>query len=131
MIVMDRPEGQTLAALLAAQGDPGLPVSAALGYLEELAAALDHLHGQQPPLVHFQAALTANKRIGAAVIAARTATDYAATLLLRDHGDDRKIARSLIADARTTTSRLALASLERSSTRWSTPSAFKSHAAAC
>ena len=62
---------------------------------------------------HFQAALAANKRIGAAVIAARTATDYAATLLLRDRGDDRKIARSLIADARTTTNRLALASLER------------------
>jgi hypothetical protein len=56
VIVMDRPEGQTpaalLAALLAAQGDPGLPVSAAFGYLEQLAAALDHLHSQQPPVTH-------------------------------------------------------------------------------
>ncbi len=62
---------------------------------------------------HFQAALAANRRIGAAVISARTATDYAATLLLRDRGDDRHLARSLIADARITTSRLALTSLER------------------
>ncbi|MFZ0049591.1 MAG: hypothetical protein WAL16_27430, partial [Streptosporangiaceae bacterium] len=62
---------------------------------------------------HFQAALAANVRIGAAVISARTATDYAATLLLRDRGGDRNLARSLIADARTTTSRLALASLDR------------------
>ena len=35
--------------MLAAQGDPGLPVAATFGYLEQLAAALDHLHSQQPP----------------------------------------------------------------------------------
>jgi class 3 adenylate cyclase len=52
VVVMDRTEGQTLAALLAGQGGPGLPVSAALGYLEQLAAAVDHLHGQRPPVVH-------------------------------------------------------------------------------
>ena len=52
VIVMDRSDGSTLAALLAAQGDPGLPVSAAFGYLEQLAAALDHLHSQQPPVTH-------------------------------------------------------------------------------
>ena len=52
VVVMDRTEGQTLAQLLADRGDPGLPVSAVLGYLEQLAAAVDHLHGQQPPLVH-------------------------------------------------------------------------------
>ena len=49
---MDRAEGQTLAALLASQDQPGLPVSAVLGYLEQLAAAVDHLHRQQPPVVH-------------------------------------------------------------------------------
>jgi class 3 adenylate cyclase/tetratricopeptide (TPR) repeat protein len=52
VVVMDRAEGQTLAALLASQGQPGLPVSAVLGYLEQLAAAVDHLHRQQPPVVH-------------------------------------------------------------------------------
>jgi serine/threonine protein kinase len=52
VVVMDRAEGQTLAALLASQDQPGLPVSAALGYLEQLAAAVDHLHRQQPPVVH-------------------------------------------------------------------------------
>jgi class 3 adenylate cyclase/tetratricopeptide (TPR) repeat protein len=51
-VVMDRAEGQTLAAILAARGEPGLPVSAVLGYLEQLAAALDHLHRQRPPVVH-------------------------------------------------------------------------------
>ena len=51
-VVMDRPEGHTLAAVLAARGEPGLPVSAVLGYLEQLAAAVDHLHRQRPPVVH-------------------------------------------------------------------------------
>ena len=51
-VVMDRAEGHTLAAVLAARGEPGLPVSAVLGYLEQLAAAVDHLHRQQPPVVH-------------------------------------------------------------------------------
>ncbi len=31
VVVMDRPEGQTLAALLAGQGEPGLPVSVVVG----------------------------------------------------------------------------------------------------
>jgi predicted ATPase/class 3 adenylate cyclase len=52
VIVMDRPDGQSLSAVLAARGDPGLPVPAALSYLEQLAAGLDHLHRQQPPVVH-------------------------------------------------------------------------------
>ncbi len=52
VVVMDRAEGQTLAALLASQGGPGLPVSAVLGYLEQLAAGVDHLHRQRPPVVH-------------------------------------------------------------------------------
>jgi class 3 adenylate cyclase/tetratricopeptide (TPR) repeat protein len=51
-VVMDRPEGHTLAAVLAVRGEPGLPVSAVLGYLEQLAAAVDHLHRQRPPVVH-------------------------------------------------------------------------------
>jgi hypothetical protein len=51
-VVMDRAEGQTLARILAARGEPGLPVSAVLGYLVQLAAALDHLHRQRPPVVH-------------------------------------------------------------------------------
>jgi class 3 adenylate cyclase len=52
VVVMDRADGQTLAALLASRGEPGLPVLAVLGYLEQLAAALDHLHRRQPPVVH-------------------------------------------------------------------------------
>ncbi len=52
VVVMDRAEGQTLAGVLAARGVPGLPVSAVLGYLEQLAAAVDHLHRQRPPIVH-------------------------------------------------------------------------------
>jgi class 3 adenylate cyclase/tetratricopeptide (TPR) repeat protein len=52
VVVMDRAEGQTLAALLASQGEPGLPVPVVLRYLEQLAAAVDHLHRQQPPVVH-------------------------------------------------------------------------------
>jgi class 3 adenylate cyclase/tetratricopeptide (TPR) repeat protein len=51
-VVMDRPEGQTLARLLAARGEPGLPVAIVLGYLEQLATAVDHLHRQRPPIVH-------------------------------------------------------------------------------
>jgi serine/threonine protein kinase len=49
---MDRAEGQILAWMLAERGEPGLPVSAVLGYLEQLGAAVDHLHSQQPPIVH-------------------------------------------------------------------------------
>lgn len=51
-VVMDRAEGQILAWMLAERGEPGLPVSAVLGYLEQLGAAVDHLHSQQPPVVH-------------------------------------------------------------------------------
>ena len=52
VVVMDRAEGQALAGLLASRGEPGLPVPVVLGYLEQLAAAVDHLHRQQPPVVH-------------------------------------------------------------------------------
>ena len=61
---------------------------------------------------HFQAALIANRRIGAAAIAARTATDYAATLLLRDAAGDRAKALSLIAEAKSEAQALGIASLE-------------------
>lgn len=51
VVVMDRPEGQTLARVLAECGETGLPASVVLGYLEQLAAAVDHLHRQRPPVM--------------------------------------------------------------------------------
>ena len=52
VVVMDRPEGQILSGMLAARGEPGLPIAEVLGCLEQLAAAVDHLHRQRPPVVH-------------------------------------------------------------------------------
>jgi tetratricopeptide (TPR) repeat protein len=71
-------------------------------YLGLLARTMGRL---DDALQHFQAALAANQRIGAAAISARTATDYAATLLRWNAVDDRKLARSVIAGARTGPSR--------------------------
>src|SRR5688572_18223323 len=52
VVVMEWVEGTDLRTLLDRQGDPGLPVGSVLGYLTEVAEALDHLHRHEPPIVH-------------------------------------------------------------------------------
>ena len=52
VLVMDWVEGTSLAEVLAQRGDPGLAVSAVVGWLSQVAAALDHLHTHEPPIVH-------------------------------------------------------------------------------
>lgn len=52
VVVMDWVEGKDLGALLSAQGDPGLAPSTVLGWLTQLAHALDHLHRHRPSVVH-------------------------------------------------------------------------------
>src|SRR5262245_27635718 len=52
VIAMDWIEGQDLAALLDAEGRPGLEPGLVIGYLEQAAAALEHLHTHEPPVVH-------------------------------------------------------------------------------
>jgi YVTN family beta-propeller protein len=51
-MVMDWIEGQNLQRVLAQRGEPGLPYETVLGYLADVANALDHLHAQDPPVVH-------------------------------------------------------------------------------
>src|SRR5689334_3050521 len=52
VMVMDWVEGTTLREQLTARGDPGLPLATVLEWLPSVAAALDHLHAQDPPVVH-------------------------------------------------------------------------------
>jgi predicted ATPase/class 3 adenylate cyclase len=52
VVVMDYVEGESLEQIVARRGAPGLVPSAVLGYLRPLAAALDHLHSHEPPIVH-------------------------------------------------------------------------------
>jgi predicted ATPase/serine/threonine protein kinase len=52
VIVMDWIDGTDLDSVLAARGDPGLPVPEALNYVRQVAAALDHLHSHEPPVIH-------------------------------------------------------------------------------
>ncbi len=52
VIVMEWIEGTDLAELLAEQGDPGLNPTLVVDVVAQTAAALDHLHAQQPPIVH-------------------------------------------------------------------------------
>ncbi len=52
VIAMDWVEGTDLDRLLHARGRPGLGPSVVLRWLADAAAALTHLHGQHPPVVH-------------------------------------------------------------------------------
>ena len=52
VLVMDWVNGTSLDQLLAQPGDPGLGTAAVLGWLGQLASALDHLHSHDPPIVH-------------------------------------------------------------------------------
>lgn len=51
-MVVDWVAGTPLDALLAERGDPGLPPTTVMGYLAQVADALDHLHAHRPPIVH-------------------------------------------------------------------------------
>ena len=52
VIAMDWIEGTDLDQLLRRDGRPGLDPGVAISYLEQAAAALEHLHGHDPPVVH-------------------------------------------------------------------------------
>lgn len=52
VIAMDWIEGRDLGALLAAEGRPGLDPQLVIGYLDQAAEALKHLHTHHPPVVH-------------------------------------------------------------------------------
>lgn len=52
VIVMDWVEGTDLVRVLGERGAPGLTPSTVLEYVSQAAGALDHLHGQVPPVVH-------------------------------------------------------------------------------
>jgi len=51
-IVMDWVEGVSLSHVLADRGAPGLPPPEVVEYASQAAAALDHLHRHEPPVVH-------------------------------------------------------------------------------
>ena len=52
VLVMDWVEGADLGRVLAEQGEPGLARSIVVDCVSQVAAALDHLHGHDPPVVH-------------------------------------------------------------------------------
>ena len=52
VIAMDWIDGPDLEAVLREGGRPGLDPGVAIGYLEQAAEALEHLHGHDPPVVH-------------------------------------------------------------------------------
>jgi serine/threonine protein kinase len=52
VIVMDWVDGTDLAQVLEARGSPGLVRSSVVEYVTQVAAALDHLHRHDPPIVH-------------------------------------------------------------------------------
>src|SRR5215471_11168902 len=52
VIVMEWIDGIDLEQELHERGDPGLTLSTVLEYVRQAAAALDHLHAHEPPIVH-------------------------------------------------------------------------------
>ena len=52
VVAMDWVDGIDLAKLLRERGRPGLAPSSVLAYLSDAAAALTHLHGLKPPVIH-------------------------------------------------------------------------------
>ena len=52
VIAMDWIDGTDLEALLGIDGDPGLDPARLIGYLEQVAEALEHLHTHDPAVVH-------------------------------------------------------------------------------
>ena len=52
VIVMDWVAGTNLDRILHTEGRPGLPPTLVLGWLADAAAALTHLHNQDPPVFH-------------------------------------------------------------------------------
>ena len=52
VLVADHVDGSDLARRLAEDGTPGLPVDLVLGWLQDVACALDHVHGATPAVVH-------------------------------------------------------------------------------
>lgn len=51
-LVMDWIDGRDLSVWLREEGAPGLPYAHVCGWLEQIAASLDHLHDHNPPVVH-------------------------------------------------------------------------------
>src|SRR5256885_2192015 len=52
VIAMDWIEGMDLEAVLDLEGRHGIDPALAIGYLEQAAEALGHLHSHDPPVVH-------------------------------------------------------------------------------
>jgi len=52
IVVMDWVEGTDLGQLLRQSGTPGLSRSSVVDYIVQAAAALDHLHSHEPPVIH-------------------------------------------------------------------------------
>lgn len=52
VLVMDWVEGTSLDQVVAARGAPGMPLPSVLRWAAQLAAAIDHLHGHRPLIVH-------------------------------------------------------------------------------
>ena len=52
VVVMNWVDGTDLQQVLEEQGDPGLPLQDVIDDLAQVADALDHLHGHEPPIVH-------------------------------------------------------------------------------
>lgn len=52
VLVMDFVDGPSLATLVRANAGQGLPPDDVIRWLSDIAAALDHLHAQRPPVMH-------------------------------------------------------------------------------